>query len=392
MNETRTSAGVRKSAIGVREEAGRQLGLAQGVGWLKLSLLRRLLKVALLACVLVLAVEAVSSYVLYRHYSRLHRSFYPAGSATMDLALALKVHGSGRRAPVDLSIDKGPLFRSDPVLGYAMYPGSYHITEKMGGLIHRFSFLVDALGHRVTSYQPSMAARHMYVTGDSAMFGWGLDDEQTIPWLLQTRFPQWNIVNLSVTSYSTVHAMLQLDQISPAVTADDIVVLTYHPVTNDFNVASSAMLYYLSAGFERQLGDVRLLREMSVPFGSLDANDTLAVRQYAVACALDKSTLGTCAHPARTREDAIRVTIRTFDVLMAAHPAHFVVAFLSGDDSDAVIVHLKSKGAVIADLRTHPADPDANDEVPTDGHAGPFWNYGTAERLAAALRSSGLVK
>ena len=348
--------------------------------------------IVLLACTLGLAVETGSSYVLFRHYSRIHRGFSPTGSATLALAHAIKAHADGRHEQVDLSIDHGPLFRSDPIVGYSLYPGSFHITEKAGGMTHRFTLTVDELGHRVTSYQPKAADRHMYLTGDSAMFGWGLDDEQTIPWLVQTRFPRVDVVNLSLTSYSTVQAKLQLDRTTPAVKADDVVVLTYHPITNDFNVASAAMLYYLGAGFERQLGDASLLRDMTVPFAEVGAGNTLIVHHYPVSCALRKSTLGECAHPPLDPGVAMQVTMRTFDALMAAHPAHFVVAFLSGPDADPVVEHLRNAGVTIADLRTDPADADANDEVTSDGHAGPFWHYNSAERLTEALRGAHLLE
>jgi hypothetical protein len=352
---------------------------------------RKIAVFALLVCVVVLSVESLSSYVLYRHYSRLHRSFNPAGSATIALALALKARADRQPRQADQSIDHGPLFRSDPVLGYTLYPGTFHITERDGGASHRFSLTVDELGHRVTAYGPKAATKRMFIAGDSAMFGWGLDDEQTLPWLLQTHFPGWDVVNLSLTSYSTLQSKLQLDRITPGVTAGDIVVLTYHPVTNDFNVASQGMLYYLENGFERQLGDAALVQGMTVPYGEITADNQLVIRRYAVACALRKSTVGDCYHPALSAQAAMRVTMRAFDFLMAAHPGHFVVAFLAGGDADPVIAHLKTKGVTIADLRTEAGDPDANDEVLIDGHAGPFWHFNSAERLAAALREAHLV-
>lgn len=223
------------------------------------------------------------------------------------------------------------------------------------------------------------------------MFGWGLDDEQTIPWLLQAHYPQFEVVNLSLSSYSTIQAMLQLDRTVPAVTADDIVVLTYHPITNEFNVASPGMLHYLEIGFERQLGDASLSRDMTIPYASIDAGDALQIRYYAVACVLGKSAAGACDHPPLSADAAMQVSMRIFDKLMAAHPGHYVVAFLNGEDSDPVIAHLKAKGATIADLRTDPGAPDANDEVSIDGHAGPFWHYDSAERLGEALHAAHLV-
>jgi hypothetical protein len=351
----------------------------------------RIISVAvLLAGILGLGIEASSSYVLYRHFARLDRGFYPAGSATLMLADAVQASLHGRHQQTDLSIDHGPLFRDDPLLGYAIYPGRFDITERNGGLSHRFRLTVDASGHRVTSTAPRAGARRIYVTGDSALFGWGLNDEQTLPWLLQSRFPQDDVVNLSVNSYSTVHAKLQLDGIRPAVTPDDILVLTYHPITNDFNVASATMIFYLKGGFESRLGDPGLLQKMILPYGALDGSQ-LAIRRFPVDCALRNDRVGSCDHPAVTAAEAGEVTIRVFDAIMAEHPGHFVVAFLSGEDTDPVVVHLRAKGAIIADLRIATRDPQATDEVTIDGHAGPLWHYIAAERLAAALHTAHLA-
>lgn len=351
----------------------------------------RIISVAVLvAGILGLALEASSSYVLYRHFARLDRAFYPAGSATLKLADAVRDWLHGRHQQTDLSIDHGPLFRDDPLLGYAIYPGRYDITERTSGLSHRFRLTVDSGGHRVTSAAPRVGARRIYVTGDSALFGWGLNDEQTLPWLLQSRFPQDDVVNLSVNSYSTVHAKLQLDGVRPAVGPDDILVLTYHPITNDFNVASATMIFYLKGGFESRLGDPGLLQKMRLPYGSLNGGK-LDIRRFPMDCALRNDTAGDCSHPAVSVAVAGEVTMRVFDALMAAHPGHFVIAFLSGDDTDPVVVHLRAKGAVIADLRIATQEPEATDEVTIDGHSGPLWHYMAAERLAEALHTAHLA-
>ncbi len=356
---------------------------------LHLKQIRIIIIVAALAGIACLGLEASSSYVLYRHFARLGRGFYPTGSATLVLAHALQEWLHGRHEQTQLSIDHGPLFRDDPVLGYAIYPGRYDITERNGGLSHRFRLTADAGGHRVTSTAPRQGAKRIFVTGDSALFGWGLNDEQTLPWLLQARFTQDDVINLSVNSYSSVHAMLQLDGVRPAVSPDDIIVLTYHPITNDFNVASSLMLFYLKGGFESRLGDPGLLQRMVLPYGSLD-DGKLVIRHFPVDCALRNDTAGNCDHPAVTAAEAALVTISVFDAIMAAHPGHFVVAFLRGDDADPVVVHLRDKGAIIADLRIDPHDPEA-DELTIDGHAGPLWHYIAAERLAEALRTAHLA-
>jgi hypothetical protein len=68
-----------------------------------------------------------------------------------------------------------------------------------------------------------------------------------------------------------------------------------------------------------------------------------------------------------------------------------IVAFVSGADDDPVIQHLRAEGVTIADLRLADDEPDAHEVMPTDRHAGPFWQYRVFGRLLAALRSEGMV-
>jgi hypothetical protein len=53
------------------------------------------------------------------------------------------------------------------------------------------------------------------VTGDSALFGWGLDYQETIHRLLQERLQNYEVENMTLTGYSTVHALLQLQKAAP---------------------------------------------------------------------------------------------------------------------------------------------------------------------------------
>jgi hypothetical protein len=348
--------------------------------------MKKILALVAAAVLLLVIVEAGSSYVIYRHFSTLRTAYYPSGSATLSLARFTAAKARGRRDEAELTIDHGPLFRSDPKLGYTLLPGAYRITEKRGGQTHAFTLTVDSYGRRIASFHPNGAARRMYIAGDSGLFGWGLNDEQAIPWLLQTRFPSFDVINLSLTSYSTIHALYQLDATRPAVAPDDIVMLTYHPITNGFNVVSAEMLFYLDGGFEQKLGDPELLHHMMMPSGSVVAGE-LKISPYAAACG-KPSNDPACARHTATKEESIQVSVRVFDAIQDAHPAHYIVAWLSGPDDDQVIAHLRSRGMTIADLRTVPSDPDASDEVAMDGHAGPFWHHMQAERLAAVLHET----
>ncbi len=352
--------------------------------------MRKFVLIGAAAVVAVIVVELFSSYILYRHFASLHKGFHPAGAATPRLLQHAIVSLQGKHLRVKLSSDHLPLFVPDAELGYVMNPGEYTVTEDFDHQKHTFHLHVTEQRGRATSYLPVKAAHRLFFTGDSSMFGWGLNVAETIPWLLQSRLPNDEVLNLSLTSYSTVQAALQLEHANPKVGAEDSVIAVYHPVTNDFNVAVPDMLAELWIGYELQLGDLEAMRGIKVPYGAIDAGGNLEVRRVGLSCAMSRPSTA-CARPAVGLEESERVTERAFDKILALHPGRLVVAFVSGSDNDPVIQYLRGKGVTIADLRLAEDEPDAQDVIPTDTHAGPFWQHRVFLRLLAVLRNENVV-
>src|ERR1700686_3232383 len=164
--------------------------------------MRRILIVAVAAAVGLAAIELVSSYVYFGHYAEADRAFRPAGS--MAVALLQRAYDKirGISHQVKMSIDHGPLFAASDTLGFTILPGQYKVTEHFEGRKHVFDLTVTDAGRRASSYVPSKSSKRLLITGDSALFGWGLDDEGTVPWLMQSRLPDYEVVNLSLNSYS----------------------------------------------------------------------------------------------------------------------------------------------------------------------------------------------
>jgi hypothetical protein len=351
--------------------------------------MRRLAIIAFGAVLGLAAIESLSSYVFYRYYAKDHKAFRPTGSAAWTLSERLWDIVRGTPREVQMSIDHGPLFAASEVFGFTIKPGRYQVTEHFEGVTHRFDLHVTDAGRRASSYTPVQSSKRILVTGDSALFAWGLDDEESLPWLLQSRLPDHEVVNLTLTSYSTIQALLQLRDIVPAVGPNDIVVLVYHPVTKGFNVAEPIFLHTLKTGYELQLGDAGM-RDMKVPFGEIDAQGNFAIRRIALHCA-DAVSSPDCHHPVLPLATVIQVTERAFDEVVALHAGHLVVAFVSGSDDDPVIAHLKSHGFTIADLRTVDGVPETSDLIPTDLHAGAFWTHQAYIRLLEALQRNRLV-
>ncbi|MDB6083065.1 MAG: hypothetical protein JWN43_946 [Gammaproteobacteria bacterium] len=352
--------------------------------------MRRILALALIALGGLASVEAVSSYVLFRYYAHAQKSMLPTGSAAWMLLDGTVKKARGIHPLPTLSVDHGQLFDPSETLGYVLHPGRYRIKEQLDRKVHVFELKVTDEGARATSYVPVRSGRRIFMAGDSSMFGWGLNDEQTIPWLMQARLPGIEVVNLSLTSYSTVHALLQLQQADPKVGPNDVVVIEYHQLSNKLNVEAPDVLENFKKGYEFELGDRARMREAQLPFGAIDGAGEFSIHHLSLSCVFD-SAAPNCARPPFDVRYAMQVTEQAFDEIMALHPGHLVVVFLSGADADPVIEHLRSRGAVVADLRGGKDGPVEEDVIFTDSHLGPFGQYQLAERLFELMRQNRIV-
>jgi hypothetical protein len=349
---------------------------------------RKLTLVVIAAAIGALAVESISSYVIYRNTSRVEKSFHPHGSATVALLRLISYKFMGRK--VGVWADHGPLFYPDPLLGFVVHPGRYEINEQFDGLRHRFQLTINDAGLRATSYSSTQASRRIYITGDSGIFGWGVNDEETVPWLLQGRLPQYEVVNWSLTRYSTVHALLQLQQARARIGPEDVVVLTYHPTDVDTNVALPAFFRDFSDGLEAQLADAQFVAAINYPFGAIDDQGRFVIRRTKLSCFLS-TAVADCGQVNVDQKAAMRVTERAFDEIIALHTGRFLVAIVGGSGSDPVISYLRAKGVLIADVTPHASEPESKDEIPTDTHGGAFWNHLMFIRLLSALQSNHLI-
>jgi hypothetical protein len=349
---------------------------------------RKLMLVVIAAPIGALAVESISSYVIYRNASRVEKSFHPNGSATVALLRLISYKFKGRKVVV--WADHGPLFYPDALLGFAVHPGQYEINERFDGQGHRFQLTINDAGLRATSYSPTQAPRRIYITGDSGIFGWGLNDEETVPWLLQGRLPQYEVVNWSLTRYSTVHALLQLQLARARIGPEDVIVLTYHPTDVETNVALPAIFRDFSDGLEGQLADAQFVAAINYPFGAFDDQGRFVIRRTKLSCLL-RTAIANCGQVNVDQKAAMRVTERAFDEIIALHAGRLLVAVVGGSGSDPVISYLRTKGVLIADVTPHANEPESKDEIATDTHGGAFWNHFMFTRLLSALQSNHLI-
>jgi hypothetical protein len=133
----------------------------------------------------------------------------------------------------------GRLFRPHPALGYSHIPGSFVVTLPTG-----YSFKSTHLPNtlRITrpldSYDEPSRKEGLWIFGCSMTYGLSLNDEETYPWLLQERLPQYDVVNFSVPGYGTTHSLIQFREALAAGAAPKVAILAYagfHDERNTFS-------------------------------------------------------------------------------------------------------------------------------------------------------------
>ncbi len=112
-------------------------------------------------------------------------------------------------------------------LGYQPIPGVHNFKTITNGevIVNKFYTIGDN-GFRVTPKINNMIKqKSLNFFGGSFAFGFGLNDNETMPYLLQKYLKNWKIENYGVNGYG-VHQMLALIQKEPNILADINILMT----------------------------------------------------------------------------------------------------------------------------------------------------------------------
>ncbi len=173
---------------------------------------------------------------LYVIYLLILAVLFVAGA---EVVLRTKGYSPWQKPEVSVQVDPGgKFFRKHPTLGYSHYPGRFNVTLSSG---HSFNVthLPNTLRitHPIDSYKKSERKEEIWIFGCSFTHGWTINDDETYPWLLQERFPEYDVINFGVDGYGTIHSLLQFRE-ALKTTTPKVVVLAYagfHDERNTFS-------------------------------------------------------------------------------------------------------------------------------------------------------------
>ena len=106
------------------------------------------------------------------------------------------------------------LHRADPQIGWVLNPDPMQyrnrLVDAQGALQYDVVYSVEG-GRRKTSLSPP-SGPELIAAGCSFTFGHGLNDQDTWPWLLQEKLPNYHVVNAGCMGYGTDQALLAAER------------------------------------------------------------------------------------------------------------------------------------------------------------------------------------
>ena len=346
---------------------------------------------AILALIVVMALELVSSAFLYLFYRDQIASLSgePLRPATvvvlrmsLDWLFPAKDPANARRMtriPQDF-------FAEDAEQGYRAKPSRYifRYSRKRGSALEHVDTVVtiNGDGTRFTGNPAAGAARRIFVLGDSFVFGDGVNDEQTFSFLLQAAHPGDAVHLHALGGYSWANALVTMDRIKDEIRPGDIVILGYAFYYKERHVEAPARLRDIRDWMASSIPEIELSPKDRLVRARLDGADHLVLDTIPMHCKFNPDYC-TAAEPGPDYTD--RVSIELLRAIAAKTSARIYHVHFFGPRNDPVLARLP------ANVELVPATPGdfpyvmRDDVMGFDDHGGPYWHYAMYSRLNQSL-------
>ena len=148
------------------------------------------------------------------------------------------------------------LYRPNSELGYVATPGKYRLTEIVKGVLGQLSYDVTILEDHSRATSPEKEEQQkkdkpqIWIFGCSFTWGQGLNDWETYPYKIQSKFPNYNVKNFGDNGYGTTHSLVHLRELLNEGNRPAAIVIghiTWHDQRNIGDPNYLQALYWFSA-------------------------------------------------------------------------------------------------------------------------------------------------
>jgi hypothetical protein len=277
-------------------------------------------------------------------------------------------------------------FAEDAEQGYRANPGRYvfrYSGMKQGKVEHLDAVVtVNPDGTRFTGSTPADAARKIFVLGDSYVFGDGVNDEQTFAFLLQTAFPGASVQLHALAGYSWANALVTMRRIKDQIRPGDVVVLGYAQYYKERHVAAPSRLRSIRDWMASTFPEVELDPKERVIRARLDAGGRLALDTVPMHCKFDP---GYCAGREPAPDNVDRVSTELLRAIAASTNAKIHLLHMFGLKNDPVLQTLPGNVEIVAATPQDFTYVMQDNIMGLDDHGGPYWHYAMYSKLKPVI-------
>lgn len=311
--------------------------------------------------------------------------------------IALRVVGIRPWQLVDPNIAEvepgGRFYTNDATLGFVLLPGKFKVILQDG-----FSFETTHLSdtQRITGPEDPGATEtprdEIWIFGGSFAYGFSLNDEETFPWLLQEKFPEYRVVNFGVTGYGTLHSYIQFVDALEDRRPPKAVILAYasfHDIRNT-----------LSRKRRKTVAPYAKLVDFSLPYAVVDAEDKLGylidevkyrelpLMRYSALVHFLEIAYNNIVYSSSDGHAITGRIVREMDALSEKAGAELIVAGIAHDPSTSeALERFAADGIPTVDISVDLSIPE-HTNLPHDAHPSALANRQYASKLESFLRET----
>jgi hypothetical protein len=361
----------------------------------KPRLLIRLAAVPIIVVLMFAAAEIFSSLALiysYRANGTLKDSASLLSSVTLVkkalVNLRLRAPGGGADQRT-VEVPRGMIVPDD-TLGWSVSPGRYtlklkhRVNAKSEWEVLPLKVTINDDRSRWTGVVPDPAKPNIYIFGDSTVFGWGVNDEQTFAYHLQMARPDYNVRLLGVAGYGLLHNYLRFLQLKKDIHQNDIIVIGYADYYDFRNVAAPSRLRDIDARLKSNFpGGITARADKYTPKAELRDDDQLAVRLVSQDC---EEMADYCKQPDPPQPYMTAVSARLINEMGRSAAAQTILLHTDGSKLNPVFSAVDKNIKLISALKEDFGYFIRDTVLDFDVHPGPYWHYAISRKLLSVIQ------
>ncbi len=358
----------------------------------------KLVAFLLVAVVIFGIAEVFSSLILIYHYRLNGRLKEDDSSILSSVSLVNKAFADVGIFPPRNGDETLPhsMIISDDSLGWTLLPGLYSLNFK-----HRVSPYSDweILPTKVTInsdrsrktgavFDPQKPT--IYIFGDSAVFGTGVNDEQTFAYLLQLERPRYNVKLLAVPAYGLTNNYQRLLQLKNDIRPTDIVIIGYSEYYDIRNVAAPSHLREVDEHIKTLFPNgVPPRQDEFAPKAELIDGNRLVVSMVEQDCHV---VVAYCKQSDPSQSYMTAVSAHLINEMGRSTAAKTILLHIDAghpnlaSKSSPIFKELDPKIDVVSALQEDFGYYMEDLVLHFDAHPGPYWHYAISRKLLSVIQ------